>query len=66
MNLTEMVGMADDRIDRGILMKAAANGDVEAQRALLSRYAAWVYSPGEREAFMQRRDDLYVPSRRTE
>lgn len=62
MEVAELVGMSDDLIDRSILMKAAADGDVEAQRELMSRYAAWVYSPGEREAFMRRRGDLSMPN----
>jgi hypothetical protein len=40
---------------RGSLMKAAADGDVAAQRELKWRYDVWVYSPDERAAFMQRR-----------
>ena len=43
---------------RGSLMKAAADGDSEAQRELRWRYDAWVYSPDERDAFMQRRGHL--------
>lgn len=59
MELAEMVGTEDeDRTYRGSLMKAAADGDVEAQRELMWRYGVWVYSPCERDAFMQRRGDL--------
>lgn len=50
-----MVGTGEeDRTYRGALMKAAANGDMDAQRELRWRYDVWVYSPDERDAFMQR------------
>lgn len=56
MELAEMAGTGDeDRTYRGSLMKAAADGAVEAQRELMWRYGVWVYSPCERDAFMQRR-----------
>lgn len=59
--LTETVVIGEaDLIYRGSLMKAAADGDMEAQRELRWRYDVWVYSPGERHAFVQRRGDLFV------
>lgn len=59
MEVAVMVGTGDeDDTDRSSLMKAAAEGDMEAQRELRWRYGVWVYSPGEREAFIQRRADV--------
>lgn len=56
MELAEMVATGDeDLASRGVLIKAAAGGDADAQRELRWRYDVWVYSPGERDAFVQRR-----------
>lgn len=55
MEHAEMVETGEeDRTYRGALMKAAGNGDMDAQRELRWRYDVWVYSPDERDAFMQR------------
>ncbi|MGC4097902.1 MAG: hypothetical protein QM706_12365 [Nitrospira sp.] len=62
MEHTLMVGTGEEeRTYRGALMKAAANGDGDAQRELRWRYDVWVYSPGERAAFMERRRALCLP-----
>ncbi len=59
MELMEMVVRGEaDLTYRGALMKAAADGDMEAQRELRWRYDVWVYSPGEREQFVQSREAL--------
>lgn len=58
MERAEMVGTENVAPSyRALLMKAAAAGDRDAQRQLMRYYDAWVYSPGERDAFMQCRGD---------
>ena len=51
----EVAALADERESRRSLMAAAAGGDVMAQLMLKAKYDAWIYSPTEREQFVQSR-----------